>query len=59
MEHNDQALVILTWLSAGERDDQGDFTEDSRTRLVCDRLLELAESRKTYAKEGEHDAADP
>ena len=59
VDHIDQALEILTGLSAGERDDQGDFPEESLNRLVCDRLLELAESRKTYAKEGEHDAADP
>lgn len=58
VDHIDQALEVLTGLSAGERDERGDYPEDTLNRIVCDRLHELAESRQSFAKESKHDGAD-
>ena len=57
VDHIDQALEILTGVSAGERDEHGDFPQGSLNGLVCDRLREFAESRQSFAKENQHDAA--
>jgi lon-related putative ATP-dependent protease len=48
LDHVDQALALLTGLPAGERDAQGEFPEGSLNRRICDRLLELAEHRRSF-----------
>jgi lon-related putative ATP-dependent protease len=48
--HVDQALGILTGLEAGEKDSDGAFPEGSVNRKICDRLVELAESRRAFGK---------
>ncbi|MGD2127934.1 MAG: ATP-binding protein [Lysobacterales bacterium] len=47
--HVDQALELLTGLPAGERDAEGVFPEGSVNRAICDRLVSLAEQRKSFA----------
>ncbi len=47
----DQAIELLTGISAGEVDDQGEFPEGSINRLVHDRLADLEEI-KEKAKAG-------
>jgi len=48
--HVDQALGILTGMEAGEKDSDGAFPEGSVNRKICDRLVELAESRRAFGK---------
>ncbi|KPK37289.1 MAG: hypothetical protein AMJ69_12040, partial [Gammaproteobacteria bacterium SG8_47] len=57
----EQALELLTGLPAGERDEQGEYTEGSLNRRVEDRLLTFAELRHEFretqkAKDEEDDA---
>jgi len=49
VETVDQAIEILTGLTAGEADSQGRFPEDSVNRKVADRLKQLAELRRVYS----------
>jgi predicted ATP-dependent protease len=55
--HVDQAMELLTGMPAGERDPQGDFPADSLNGRICERLIELAEQRRSFggnrAKNGE------
>jgi predicted ATP-dependent protease len=48
--HADQALSLLTGLPAGERDTDGEFPAGSLNRRICDRLIELAEHRQSFAE---------
>ena len=57
----EQAVELLTGLRAGERDEQGEYTEGSLNRRVEDRLLTFAELRHEFretqkAKDEEDDA---
>jgi hypothetical protein len=49
----DQAITILTGLPAGERDDEGNFTEGSINHLVEARLIELAETQRAFGSPAE------
>ena len=50
-ENIDQCMEILTGLPAGRRDDQGEFPEDSINRRVTARLEELADKRRSFARD--------
>lgn len=47
----DQALELLTGSRAGSPDANGDFPEGSVNRLARDRLVQLAESRRSFGKQ--------
>jgi lon-related putative ATP-dependent protease len=49
----DEALELLTGLSAGERNEQGEFPQDSVNWRVEERLLEFSRLRQAFAEEGE------
>jgi len=51
VETVDQAIEMLTGLTAGEADIQGRFPDGSINRRVADRLKQLAELRRSYTKE--------
>jgi lon-related putative ATP-dependent protease len=51
VETVDQAIEMLTGLTAGEADLQGHFPEGSVNRRVADRLKQLAELRRAYGRE--------
>jgi lon-related putative ATP-dependent protease len=56
VETIDQGIEILTGVPAGERDEEGNYPEESVNYLVEARLAELAEKRAQFtkaAKEGE------
>jgi lon-related putative ATP-dependent protease len=55
VDHVDQALSLLTGLPAGARDDDGEFPEGSLNRRICERLVDLAECRRSF---GEKAAGD-
>ena len=48
--HVDQALSLLTGLPAGERNAAGEYPEGSLNRRICERLIELAEHRQSFAE---------
>ncbi|WP_289832280.1 hypothetical protein [Crenobacter oryzisoli] len=50
LETADQAIELLTGVSAGEMDDQGSFPEGSVNRLIGDRLSKLAAIRRSYGR---------
>ena len=50
--HVDQALELLTGVSAGERGADGQFPEGSLNRKICERLIGLAEQRRAFAGRG-------
>ena len=54
IEHVDQALERLTGVPAGERDADGQFAEGSVSRRVCDRLLQFADWRRSFARKEEN-----
>ncbi|MEW5722995.1 MAG: ATP-binding protein [Thermodesulfobacteriota bacterium] len=54
--HADEALEILTGMTAGERGGDGQFPEGTLNHLVEDKLQELAEKAKAFMKEGEGEA---
>ncbi len=49
VSHVDQALDILTGLPAGNRDEKGEFPQDSINRKVCERLVEFADQRRSFS----------
>ena len=53
VRHVDEAITILTGVSAGERGDDGQFPEGSVNALVERQLIEYATARKSFAKEAE------
>ena len=46
VDHVDQAMELLTGMTAGEADKDGVFPENTFNRLVVDRLAEMAEEAK-------------
>jgi len=50
VETVDQGIEILTGMPAGERDEEGNYPEDTINYLVEKRLAELAERRAKYAE---------
>jgi lon-related putative ATP-dependent protease len=50
VEHVDQALSLLTGMPAGERGADGEFPAGSLNRRICERLVELAEHRRSFGK---------
>ena len=48
VEHIDHCLELLTGLPAGERCDDGEFTEGSVNQRARQRLLELAKARRAF-----------
>jgi lon-related putative ATP-dependent protease len=50
VDHVDQALTLLTGLPAGARDAEGAFPRDSLNHRICERLVELAEHRRSFSK---------
>jgi lon-related putative ATP-dependent protease len=50
VETVDQGIEILTGVPAGERDEEGNYPEESINRLVETRLAELAEKRAEFTK---------
>ncbi len=53
VETIDECMEILTGLPAGQRDSQGEFPQGSINQRVTARLLDLAEKRRSFAKDGE------
>lgn len=47
--HVDQALSLLTGMPAGERGADGEFPPGSLNRRISERMVELAERRRTYS----------
>ena len=54
VEHVDQALERLTGLPAGERGADGQFPDGTISRRVCDRLLQFADWRRSFARKEEN-----
>jgi lon-related putative ATP-dependent protease len=54
----DQALELLTGIPAGERDEDGSFTEGSINQQVEIRLIELAEKQRDFASPPEKEQAE-
>jgi len=57
VSHVDQALALLTGLEAGERDEQGEFPEGSLNRRICERLVELADQRRSFSNKSGNNGA--
>jgi predicted ATP-dependent protease len=55
--HVDQGIEILTGREAGQRGDDGRFPEATVNRLVEDRLLGFAETRRRFGKGAEGEVA--
>ncbi len=55
VEHIDQGIELLTGVTAGERDEQGQYPEGSINDLVEKRLAQLAEKRAELGAEGKED----
>jgi lon-related putative ATP-dependent protease len=51
VRHIDEAITILTGVSAGERGEDGGFPEGSVNALVEQQLIEYATARKSFVKE--------
>jgi lon-related putative ATP-dependent protease len=49
IETIDQGIEILTGVTAGERDEEGNYPEGSINRLVADRLTRFAEKQRQFA----------
>jgi lon-related putative ATP-dependent protease len=56
VETVDEGIEILTGVSAGEPDEEGNYPEDSVNYRVKQRLVELAEKRSQFGKEDEEEA---
>ncbi|MGO1233673.1 MAG: Lon protease family protein, partial [Marinobacter sp.] len=50
--HIDQAIELMTGMTAGEPDSNGDFPKDSFNRLVADRLAAFAEASEQRDENG-------
>ena len=57
VSHVDEGIELLTGITAGERDDQGRFAEDSINRLVEDRLVHFSTRLIQLGKEQAKDDA--
>ncbi len=53
VETIDECMEILTGISAGQRDSQGEFPKGSINQRVTARLLDLADKRRSFAKDAE------
>jgi predicted ATP-dependent protease len=49
VNHVDQALSVLTGQPAGERDENGEFPAGSINRRICERMVELADQRRSFS----------
>jgi lon-related putative ATP-dependent protease len=49
VNHVDQALSLLTGQPAGERDENGEFPAGSINRRICERMVELADQRRSFS----------
>jgi len=54
----DEAIELLTGVSAGERDEAGQFPEGSMNNLVEERLIELAKKHRDFAEGLEEDSSE-
>lgn len=52
----DQALERLTGVPSGSKDEQGEFPEGSVNQKVRERLLQLAENRRSFGKDREKES---
>jgi len=50
--HVDQCLEILTGIPAGERDENGEFPDDSVNHKIRERLLGFANQLQAFSKTG-------
>ncbi|MDH3615341.1 MAG: AAA family ATPase [Gammaproteobacteria bacterium] len=55
VQHIDEAVAILTDTAAGERDESGQFPEDTVNRKVEDRLIKYAKGRKQFSAHRDRD----
>lgn len=55
--HIDQGIEILTGTPAGKANAKGGFPEGSVNRRVQDRVLELAEKRRSFGRQGQNNGA--
>ena len=53
--HIDQGIELLTGVTAGQRDEQGQYPDGSINDLIEKRLAQLAERRAEFAAEGKED----
>lgn len=51
----DEAVTALTGMTAGERNEDGEFPPDTLNRLVEDKLVQFATRRKQYAESADDD----
>jgi len=56
VRHIDEAVAILTGMTAGQRDESGDFPKDTVNRLVEDQLIQYARDRKRFSEGQERNA---
>jgi len=59
VDHVDQALEILTGQLAGTRHEDGSFEEGSINQKVRERLIDLADKRRAFAKPAPNDEEEP
>jgi lon-related putative ATP-dependent protease len=52
VDHIDHCLELLTGLPAGERDENGEFPQDSVNQKIRERLLGLAVQRRAFSSAG-------
>jgi predicted ATP-dependent protease len=57
VENVDQAIAIMTGLSAGEADAKGNYPKGSVNRSVAARLAELTKIRQSFAKQSGNKAS--
>lgn len=55
IETIDQGIELLTGIPAGEADEEGNYPEDTINYLVAQRLTELAEKQRDFAKPKEEE----
>lgn len=54
----DEAIDLLTGISAGEREETGQFPEGTMNRLVEEQLIELAKKHRDFAEGMEEDSSE-
>jgi hypothetical protein len=59
VENVDEAIELLTGVSAGERDEEGAFPEGSINQRVESRLVELAEAQRSFSSPPPEAGAPP
>jgi lon-related putative ATP-dependent protease len=55
VQHIDEAIAVLTDRVAGERDENGEFPEDTVNRKVEDQLIKYAKGRKQFSEHRDRD----